>query len=167
MGSERLRKLFVGGVVVVLGIVAVAAWAGGSADETGRDTYNPNKTKFAWTSKEAQTSSTEFKRVPNMGIPPMKHRGPMVATYTVKLAGAPAQFKIEEHRFRPRLTTFDPDGTDTFSFTAVLDRDDWRCDSPGLQWRSPSGGMVTLKYASVVVDHRREREEPDFGCRAL
>ena len=162
-----MRKLFVGGVIVVLGVLAVTAWAGGSADETGRDTFNPNKTKFAWTSKEAQTSSTEFKRVPNMGIPPIKHRGPLVATYTVKLEGAAVQFKIEENRFTPRFATFDPGGTDTFSFTALLDRDNWRCDSPGLQWRSRFGGMVTLKYASVVVDHRREKEEPDFACGTL
>lgn len=165
MRSRSTYVAVVAGVVAAIGAATLAVWASPVDVVGGRDTYNPNKTRFVWSSQDAQTSSDTYKTVPGIGNKGIKHFGPMIATYTVKLEGSRAQFRIEETGFKPRVATFDPsDGTDTFSFTALLHGSDWRCSDPTLQWRSPSGSEVTLSHVSVIAEYKRKGEEPDFAC---
>ena len=170
MGMSRKAKGALGlATTSAVGLVAVSVLASPAVVTGGRDTFRPNRTKFSWSTSDQQTSSTEFKRLPDFKNFPIKHYGPLVATVTVQVSGdGPAQFRLATGPFKPKRVTFDPSSTtrpQTFSFTAVLQRSGWSCSDAGLLWRSPSGTPLKLHVANVVVDHKRKNEEPDFGCR--
>jgi hypothetical protein len=168
MLSKRARFLVVGLAVAVVGVASLTVWAGEPTVTGGRDSFGPNKTTFFWSTDDAQTSSEGFKHLPDVGNSSIKHFGAVVVTYTVKVSGdGPAQFRIQDDKFKPREVNFDPSaspGVDTFSFTAVKPGNDWSCSDVGLQWRSPTGAELELSFVNVSAAHKRKNEEPDYGC---
>ena len=163
--GKRKAGLWVAMGLVGAVAVGAAVWASPVDVVGGRATYDPNRTKVVWSAQDAQTSSQDYKNVAGLGDKGIKHFGTMIATYTVKIKGGPAQFRVSESKFNPLTATFDPsDGTDTFSFTAVLQGGDWRCTDPSLKWRSTTGAPITLSYVGVIAEYKRKSEEPDFGC---
>ena len=164
MGTRKATLWVAIGLASALA-VAAAVWASPVDVVGGSDTYDPNRTKVVWSTQDSQTSSQDYKNVNGLGDKGIKHFGTMIATYTVKIEGGPAQFRVSTSKFNPLTATFNPSsGTDTFSFTAVLQSGEWRCSDPSLKWRSTTGVPVTLSYVGVVAEYKRKSEEPDFGC---
>lgn len=154
---------------VALGVLAAAVGASPPVVMGGRDTFRPNRTSFAWSTADQSTSSDEFRRVSGLQNFPIKHYGPLVATVTLEVSGeGRAQFSFDSGPFKPKRVTFDPstsNGSQAFSFSAVLQDEGWTCADAGLRWRSPSGRPLELHIANVVVDYKVRKEAPDFACR--
>jgi hypothetical protein len=156
-----MRRLLLSSVVLVLAgsIPALAApeffqgWRNLSVDHQYVRVSTSTRT----------TSSIEWRGVPEFNASSgliFDTRHGVSVTLSVQISGAPAEFRVSTAEYArqkykvvgPGSVYFDPmGGTNSFSFTFMKD-----ATSPGnremiLEWKSPTGGEVTLEKLSVVV----------------
>lgn len=147
--SRAVRKPFTIVVIVVLTLliaapaVVIAATSSLSSDV--------NRQKARWTTTTASTSSTAWRNVPGLTGVMADTIDEVSATLSVTVAGAPVRFRVvldtPEVSLRPGSVRFVPSGTESFSFTFVRTTIPFEGDdthSFTVQWRSPTGGQVTL-----------------------
>jgi hypothetical protein len=140
------KSLIVIAVLLAVVAVPVAVLAAG-----GVLSSDVNRQKARWTTTSVSTSSTEWRNVPGLGRLTADTIDEVSATLSVTLQGAPVRFRVvidtPEAPMRPGSVRFAPKGIESFSFTFVRDTLPFEGDDThvfSVQWRSPSGGQVTL-----------------------
>lgn len=143
-----MRKAFVvAGVVVLAAAVPLAVLAA-----RGSFSGNLDLQKARWTTNAVSTSSTQWRNLPGLARLPACTLNEVSATLSVTVGGAPVNFRavidgVPEAPMRPGTARFDPNGDESFSFTWVGNTAPFEDDDShvfGIQWRSPTGGTVSL-----------------------
>ena len=143
-----MRKAFVvAGVVVIAAAVPLVVLAA-----RGNFSGNLDLQKARWTTTAASTSSTQWRNVPGLGRVAACTLNQVTATLSVTVGGAPVKFRaiidsVPEAPMRPGTARFVPNGDESFSFTWVANTGPFEDDDShvfGIQWRSPTGGTVSL-----------------------
>lgn len=142
------KSLILVGVVVLLAAAPAFVLAGGA--RTGSDL---DRQVAKWTTTDASTSSPAWRDVPGLSrLTACTLRG-VSAILSVTVQGAPVRFRVivdaAEGPFKPAPARFVPNGRESFSYTFVRNTVPFEADDThvfGVQWQSPSGGLVTLAH---------------------
>jgi hypothetical protein len=133
-----MRKVLaiIGAVVGLIAIpAAVIAASGVFGSELDRQAAR-------WTTTSATTSSTNWRNVPRLALTRCT-LNQVTAMVSVTVTGS-----VPEAPMRPGPARFIPNGTESFSYTFVGRTAPFEADdthSFTVQWRSPTGGAVTLE----------------------
>ena len=147
--GARLLTLLLGVSLLVVGVpVALAATGsfGGALD----------RQSAKWTTGGASTSSTTWQDVPGLSFVRCT-RNQVTALLSATVSGAPVRFRVvvdavEEAPARPGSARFVPDGQESFSYAFVTNTGPFEADDSHrftVQWRSPTGGAVTLEDGAL------------------
>jgi hypothetical protein len=143
-----VRKFLVGaalvGLVAATPLVVLAA--------RGNLSGNLDLQKARWTTTAVSTSSSQWRNLPGLARLPACTLNQVSATLSVTIGGAPARFRViidsvPEAPMKPGPARFVPDGQESFSYTFVGNTGPFEDDDShvfGVQWRSPTGGRVSL-----------------------
>jgi hypothetical protein len=142
-------------LVGVLVGIPVAVLAAGGGKEGGL-----NRQGFRFRLGPAiSTSSSQFRPIPGL-LRLTCSRGTVAVTVSVNVTGAPLDVRavIDSGKpMEPRIAHFDPAGTTSFSYTFVDSVGPFEASNGhtySVQWRSPTGGSVTLRRADMLVQYR-------------
>jgi hypothetical protein len=143
---------------LVVGAAAGVAVSGGY--RFSGDTLRVDHQTFVSVKGSRTTSSRAFTDVLAwIAQPAINNRGAVTVTFSGDFSGGSVELRAlkgERRVLKPGVARFNPGaGTSSFSFTFVSDRMRPGCRKIGLQWRSPSGALVTLNYGDLVVDFHR------------
>ncbi|MEZ5098438.1 MAG: hypothetical protein R3C15_01215 [Thermoleophilia bacterium] len=143
------KWLVLGGAALALAATPMAVVAASSQGGSGLDQQN-----FVLTTTSASTSSTAWANVPGLRDHAVCARDGVSATVSLVLTGAPADVRVrlnDATTVKPGSVRFDPgSGTTGFSFTFVQPVSNG-IQSFDVQWRSPTGGAVTLARGDLNV----------------
>lgn len=157
-----MRKVIV--ALVAVGLVAVGTEVVLAGTTTGRTPVNC--TDSAWRTTSVSTSSTAWTDVPGLAAQPIAIF-PITVDVSALVSGAPVRFRVlstnvggQAFVSNPGPTRFDPGptGPNSFSYTWV-ERNDvaaTHANDLRLQWRSATGGAVTMLRGDLVVDYRTD-----------
>ena len=134
-------------VALLMAAVPVAVLAAG-----GRLGSKLDRQAAKWTTTPASTSRTTWTNVPGLSRLTVCTLNEVSATLSVTVRGAPVRFRVlidsvPEAPMKPGSVRFVPRGEESFSFTFVNRTAPFEDDDTHVftvQWRSPSGGRVTL-----------------------
>jgi hypothetical protein len=148
-----MRKL----VVVIASVLLFAATAVVVLAARGNLSGNLDVQKARWTTTAVSTSSTQWRNLPGLTRLPACTLKEVSATLSVTVGGAPVNFRaiidgVPEAPMRPGTARFVPDGDESFSFTWVGNTAPFEDDDShvfGIQWRSPTGGTVSLHRGAL------------------
>jgi hypothetical protein len=146
-GSLTMRRTLIFlGMVLVLAAVPVAVLGangvfGGALDRQAAK----------WRTTAVSTSSTAWRNVPGLSLTRCT-RNQVTSMLSVTMRGAPVLLRmviddVPEAPTRPGPARFVPSGTESFSHAFVGRTGPFEADDThrfDIQWRSPSGGQVTL-----------------------
>jgi hypothetical protein len=143
-----VRKVLIGGAL--LGLAAALPLAVLAA--RGNLSGNLDLQKARWTTTAVSTSSTQWRNLPGLARLPACTLNEVSATLSVTVGGAPVNFRaiidsVPEAPMKPGTARFVPNGDESFSFTFVGNTAPFEDDDShvfGIQWRSPTGGTVSL-----------------------
>lgn len=143
-----MRKFLVGAVLVGLAAGLPLAVLAARGNLSG----NLDLQKARWTTTAVSTSSAQWRNVPGLARLPACTLNQVSATLSVTIGGAPANFRViidsvPEAPMKPGTARFVPDGDESFSYTFVANTGPFEDDDShvfGVQWRSPTGGTVSL-----------------------
>lgn len=143
-----MRKVLIGGAL--LGLAAALPLAVLAA--RGNLSGNLDLQKARWTTTAVSTSSTQWRNLPGLARLPACTLNEVSATLSVTVGGAPVNFRaiidsVPEAPMKPGTARFVPNGDESFSFTFVGNTAPFEDDDShvfGIQWRSPTGGTVSL-----------------------
>jgi hypothetical protein len=150
--------------VATLGLVMAGTEVVMAGTTTGRTPVNCMDT--TWQTTSVSTSSTEWADVPRYQANPIAIY-PITVDVSATLSGAPVRFRLLSTNVgdqtvvsSPGPTRFDPGvgGPNAFSYQWV-DRNTTATPHASLlqlQWRSPSGGAVSLLRGDMVVLYRTD-----------
>jgi hypothetical protein len=132
----------------------VAVFAAG-----GRLSSKLDRQAARWTTSAASTSSTQWRNVPGLRRLTACTLNEVSATLSVTVGGAPVRFRliidgVPEAPMRPGPVRFVPNGYESFSFTFVARTAPFEDDDShvfDVQWRSPTGGQVTLSRGALNI----------------
>lgn len=140
-------------LAIVAGVAALAAVPVGVLAARGTFEGALGAQVATWTTTRATTSSTAWRAVPRLSITHCTVNQ-VTAMVSATVRGAPVQFRVvidgvPEAPMRPGAARFDPDGTESFSYsfvgrTAPFEADDTHRFT--VQWRSPTGARVRLRH---------------------
>jgi hypothetical protein len=142
----RKRSATIGAVVILAATPAAVLAA------TGVFGSDLDHQSARWTTTAATTSSKNWRNVPRLVLVRCTlHQ--VTASVSVTVSGAPVEFRViidgvPEAPMKPGPARFVPSGTESFSYdfvgrTAPFEADDSHAFN--VQWRSPTGGNVTLR----------------------
>jgi hypothetical protein len=128
---------------------------------------------LGWQTEDVATTSTTFEEV--SGLSYVEACDPTLAasaTVSMTLSGAAAEVRVALVNGRgkrlgtlaPGVTTFDPGAAPTQSFSYVFVQPPFRWPRHAFfsaQWRSPTGGEVTMTSGSLRILYDRDQ---DSGC---
>lgn len=154
-------------LVFVIALALFAALPLAILAATGTFSGSLERQAARWTTSNASTSSTNWRNVPRLALTRCTV-DQVTVMVSVSVRGAPVLFRViidgvPEAPLRPGFARFVPSGTETFSATFVGNTAPFEADDThrfNVQWRSPSGGTVTLDRG--VLDLLFERG--DQGC---
>lgn len=143
-----VRKILVGAALVGLAAALPLAVLAARGNLSG----NLDLQKARWTTTAVSTSSTQWRNLPGLTRLPACTLNEVSATLSVTVGGSPVNFRaiidgVPEAPMRPGTARFDPSGDESFSFTWVANTAPFEDDDShvfGIQWRSPTGGTVSL-----------------------
>ncbi len=157
-----MRKLMVG--LVALGLVVAGTWVAVAGTTGGRTPVDCIDT--TWRTSSVSTSSTTWEAVPGFEANPVAIF-PITIDVSALVSGAPVRFRIlstnvgdQTFVSNPGPTRFDPGptGPNSFSYQWV-ERNDVAAPHANrirLQWRSATGGEVTLLAGDMAVMYRTD-----------
>ena len=157
-----MRKLMVG--LVALGLVVAGTWVAVAGTRGGRTPVDCVDT--TWRTSSVSTSSTTWEAVPGFEANPVAIF-PITINVSALISGAPVRFRIlstnvgdQTFVSNPGPTRFDPgsNGPTSFSYQWV-ERNDVAAPHANLirlQWRSATGGEVTLLAGDMAVTYRTD-----------
>jgi hypothetical protein len=151
------RKLTV--AVIALGLVVAGTRVVVAGTSGGRTPVNCIDT--VWQTSSVSTSSTTWEAVPGFAAQPTAIF-PITVNVSALISGAPVRFRIlstnvggQTFVSNPGPTRFDPGPTGPSSFAYQwVERDDVAASHANfirLQWRSASGGVVSLLRGDMAV----------------
>jgi hypothetical protein len=150
--------------MLALALVVMGAGAVIAGTATGRTPVDCIDT--IWRSSTVSTSSTTWAAVPGFEADPTAIF-PIIVNVSALVSGAPARFRILSTNLgdqtfvsNPGATRFEPgaSGPTSFSYQWV-ERDDVASPHANfirLQWRSPSGGQVSMLRGNMAVLYRTD-----------
>jgi hypothetical protein len=143
-----MRKLSAtAGALVILAAVPAAVLAA-----TGVFGSDLDHQASRWTTTAATTSSKSWRNVPRLVLVRCTlHQ--VTASVSVTVSGAPVEFRViidsvTEAPMKPGPARFVPSGSESFSYDFVGRTGPFEADDShafNVQWRSPTGGAVTLR----------------------
>lgn len=146
-----MRRIWIMAAAVLAVLAVPAAVLAVSSAFAGRSSASVNRQVSAFTATQVSTSSTSFKPVPGLTGLPACALHQVSATLSVELSGAPAGFRVRIDSgavMEPGAIRFVPSGAhDSFSFTFVRSVSPFEANDHhvfDVEWRSPSGSVVTL-----------------------
>jgi hypothetical protein len=155
-----IAALAAAGLMLALALVVAPLGEGASKRKQFRPPIG-SITRVAWTVDGQETSGTSFERIglflPSCGV---IARGPISATLSIQLRGAPVDVRVRVRRkgqrarvLEPGVVRFDPGSgpnSSSFTFVGYLQRPTGKS---GLdfqaEWRSPTGETASLEKASL------------------
>jgi hypothetical protein len=157
-----MRKLMVG--LIALGLVGAGAGVVMAKAPGGRTPTNCTDT--VWQTSSVSTSSTTWENVPGFDATPVAIY-PIIVNVSALVSGAPVRFRILSTNIggqtfvsKPGPTRFDPGtgGPNSFAYQWV-ERDGSAATHSNdiqLQWRSATGGEVTLLRGDMSVAYHTD-----------
>jgi hypothetical protein len=157
-----MRKAMV--ALMALGLVVAGTWGVMAATTGGRTPVDCADT--VWRTSSASTSSTDWSTVPGFSARPVAIY-PITVNVSALVSGAPARFRILSTNIggqtfvsEPGPTRFDPgaNGPNSFSYQWI-ERNDVatpHSNSIRLQWRSATGGAVTMLRGDMSLLYRTD-----------
>lgn len=121
-------------------------------------------------SDPVSTSNTAWTDVPGLQTAPICAINEVSATVSISVNGAPVSVRMamdDVPAFEPAVAYFDPrSGTTSFSYTFVANALDFEASDGhtfGVQWRSSTGGVVTLTRGDMNLLYE-EGPAPGHTC---
>jgi hypothetical protein len=149
----------------VVGLIAIPAAVIAASGVFGSEL---DRQAARWTTTSATTSSTNWRNVPRLALTRCTLNQVTAMVSVTVTSTAPVQFRViidgvPEAPMRPGPARFIPNGTESFSYTFVgrtapFESDDTH--SFTVQWRSPTGGAVTLERGVLGLLFQRGTQ----GC---
>jgi hypothetical protein len=149
--------------VAALGLVVAGAGVVRAGTTTGRTPVNCMDT--TWQKTSVSTSSTAWRNVPGFQADPTAIF-PITVDVSATVSGAPVRFRLVGTNVgeqtvvsNPGATRFDPGvGPNAFTYQWVDQGDSAAAHANllRLQWRSPSGGDVSLLRGDMAVLYRTD-----------
>ena len=150
--------------MATLGLVLAGTGMVIAGTRTGRTPVNCTDT--TWQKSSVSTSSMDWANVPGLDANPTAIF-PITVDVSATISGAPVRFRVVSTNVgeqttvsQPGATRFDPGtgGPNAFSYQ-LIDRNQigaTHATRIRLQWRSPTGGAVTLLNGDMAVSYRTD-----------
>lgn len=154
------RRNLVAAMIGLAVFASVPAVALVSAQGDGAEgDFKSTKSGFAYRSTSVSTSSTEFQPIAGLDDLEILGRDAAAATFSGDFSGAPVEIRVVHvggGPLEPGTASFGPGGEATsFSHDFIMPGGRGvACRTLAVEWRSPSGGSVTLNHGSLIVDYR-------------
>ncbi|MDQ3983450.1 MAG: hypothetical protein M3271_12290 [Actinomycetota bacterium] len=145
------------GLAVLASVPALALVS--SQNEGAEGDFKASKSGFAYRSTSVGTSSPAFQPIAGLDDLEILGRDAATATFSGDFSGAPVEVRVVHvggDALEPGTASFGPD-EDATSFSHDFVMPGGRgvaCRTLAVEWRSPTGGAVTLNHGSLIVDYR-------------